>query len=122
VLLKGSGTEAVQRNARVVDDKVNALSVRLLQMLCKVLDAGLIRDIQVVVPNLREPAVGLEGFGLLQLRILFELLEGGLSPALVARGEVDEEGAVVERRFGILKCELADDCEADALGNVRWSR
>ena len=42
-----SGTEAVQRDAGVVDDEVDALGVRLLQVFCKIFDAG------IVVPEFR---------------------------------------------------------------------
>ena len=69
----------------------------------------------MVVLDLCEAAVGFERFCLLELCILLELFEGGFASTLVARSKVDQEGAVVERRFGVLEGQLADNCEADTL-------
>lgn len=44
-----------------------------------------------------------------------KLFEGAFATALVAGGEVDEEGAIVEGGFGVLEGELADYGEANAL-------
>lgn len=93
----GKRTKAVQGDAGVVDDEVDALCVRLLQMLCEVCNARLICDVQVVVLDLCEATVCLEGFSLLQLRVLFELLQRCLASALVTRCEVDEKRSIVER-------------------------
>jgi hypothetical protein len=46
---------------------------------------------------LRESAVGCEGLGALELGILLKLGNCGFASAFVARSEVDEEGAIVER-------------------------
>lgn len=97
-----SGTEAVQRDAGVVDDEVDALGVRLLQVFCKIFDAGIVCDVQVMVLDLCEAAVRLQRFGLLQLRVLVELLDRGFTPALITGREVDDEWTIVERRFWIL--------------------
>ena len=44
-----------------------------------------------------------------------------LAPALVTGCEVDEQRAIVKGRLGVLKSNLADDCETDALGMlVEW--
>lgn len=107
IVQRGKSTEAVQCNAGVVDDEIDAFGVRLLQVFCKILDARLIGDVQMVVLDLCETAICLKCFGLLQLRVLFKLLERCLASALVARGEVYEERTIVERRFGILEGELA---------------
>jgi hypothetical protein len=46
-------TKAIHGNSRVVDDKVNAISVRLLQVVCERFDAAAARDIKQVEFNLR---------------------------------------------------------------------
>jgi len=97
ICVKVGSTKAIQGDAGVVDDKVDALAVRLFEMLCQVLDARLICDVQVVVLDLCEAAICFEGFGLLQLRVLLELLQRGLASALIAGREVDEERPIVQR-------------------------
>lgn len=89
--------------------------MRLLEVLGEILDAGLIGDVQVVVFDLCESAVCLQCFGLLQLRVLFKLLQRGLAFGLVTGCKVDEKRAIAERRFGVLECKLAHDCKANAL-------
>lgn len=98
-----SGTKAVQSNASIVDDKINALLVRLQEVLRKIFDTRLLCDVEMVVFNLSETSICFQRFSLSQLRILLELLQGGFASALVARGKIDEEGPVVERRFGVLE-------------------
>jgi hypothetical protein len=112
----GVRTEAVQGDAGVVDHKIDSLRVRLFQVLREGLDASLVCDVELVILYLRKPTVSLQRFGLLQLRVLLELLQRGLTPALVAGCEVDKKRPIVEGRFGVLKSNLADDCETDALG------
>lgn len=119
--ITGVRTKAVQSNASVVDHEVNPPRVRLFQMLCEGLDASLVCDVELVILYLHKPAVCLQRFGLLQLRVLLELLQRGLAPALVTGCEVDEQRAIVKGRLGVLKSNLADDCETDALGMlVEW--
>ena len=108
-------TKAVQSNAGVIDDEVDAFGVRLFKVLCQILDAGLVRDVQVVVLDLCKPAVCFQRFGLLELRVLLELLQRGLASALVTCCEVDEERAIVEGRFGILNSQLADYGKTNAM-------
>lgn len=112
----GVRTEAVQGDAGVVDHEVDSPRVRLSHVLCEGLDAILVCDVEMVVLYLRKPAVSLQRFGLQQLRVLLELLERGLTSALVTGCEVDKKWATVEGRLGVLKSNLADDCETDALG------
>jgi hypothetical protein len=64
-------TEAVHRDTSVVDDKVNAITMCLLQMIREGLDAGTICHVQLMVLDLGEPTVRFQRLGLLQLRILF---------------------------------------------------
>jgi hypothetical protein len=80
------------------------------------LDASLVCDVELVVLDFCKPTVSLQRFGLLQLRVLLELLQRGLTPALVAGCEVDKDRSIVKGRFGVLKSNLADDCKTDALG------
>lgn len=89
-------TESVHSDTGIVDHEVDALVVRLLQVFGEIRDAGLVGDIQVVILDLCKSAVRLECFGLVQLRVLLELLQRSLASALVTRCEVDEERSVVE--------------------------
>jgi hypothetical protein len=89
------GVEAVQRDAGVVDDKVDALCVRVFEVLRQGGDARLVCDVEVVVFDFCEAAVGFERFCLLELCILLELRDRGFASAFVARCEVDQEGSVV---------------------------
>lgn len=98
----GKRTESVEGDTGIVDNEVDALGVCIFQVLGQVFNAGFVCDVQVVVLDLRKAAICLQRFGLLQLRVLLKLLQRGLAPALVARCQVDEEGAIVERRFGVL--------------------
>ena len=87
-------------------------------MLCEGLDTSLICDVKMVVLDLCKSAMSLERLGLLQLRVLLELLQRGLTLTLVTSCEVDEYGTIVKGRLGVLKSNLADDCETDALGTL----
>jgi hypothetical protein len=112
---KMSGTEAVHCDTGVVDDKVNTITMGLLQMIREGLDATTICNVQLMVLDLSEPAVRFQRLGLLQLCILFQILQGSFSSTLIASGEVDQKGAVVKRRFGILEGQLADYGKSNAL-------
>jgi hypothetical protein len=80
------------------------------------LDASLVCDVELVILDFCKSAVCLQRFGLLQLRVLLELLQRGLAPAFVTGCEVDKNRAIVKGRLGVLKSNLADDCKTDALG------
>lgn len=67
---EGWGTEAVERDAGVVDDEVDAIAVCLLQMGRETSDAAAVCDVESVVFYLGQAAVGAERLGLLQLRVL----------------------------------------------------
>ena len=71
-------------------------------------DAGWLRNVERVVLDRGQPAVGGEGFGAVELCVLVERGEGAFAPLGVAGGEVDEEGPVVEAGLGVLEGELAD--------------
>lgn len=91
-------------------------------MLREGLDASFVCDVELVILYLCKPAVSFQRFGLLQLRVLLELLQRGLTSALVTGCEVDKKWATVQGRLGVLKSNLADDCETDALGKlVEWT-
>jgi len=105
---EGKRTEACHCDAGVVDDEVDPVWVLGLQENGEAVDAVRLRDVQLVELYVCETAVLREGFGFLQVYVVVEGFDGFLTTALVARGEVDEEGTVVEGRFGILEGELAD--------------
>lgn len=92
--------------------------MRLFQVLREGLDAILVGDVKLVVLDLCKSTMSLERLGLLQLRVLLELLQCGLTLTLVAGCEIDEHGTIVKGRLGVLKSNLADDCETDALGTL----
>jgi hypothetical protein len=102
-------TKPIQRNPSIVHHEIDTLCVRLFQMRCQTLNTTLVRDVQMVVFDLCKPAISFQCFGFLQLCILFQLCECGFASSLVAGGEVDEKGTVVEGRFGVLECELANN-------------
>jgi hypothetical protein len=117
-------TKAIHCNAGVIDYKIYAtLPMLLLQFLRKRLDAPSISHVQRMESDFAQSAISSERLSLLELRIFFEGFDGGLAPFRGARGEVDQEGAGVQRRVGILESELTDDTETDTLRVVRsWVR
>jgi hypothetical protein len=108
-------TKAVHRDAGIVDNKVDAIAVCLLQVVRQAHSAAAVRDVQFVKLDLRETTIGFQCLCLLQLRILFQVLDCGLASPLVACREIDQEGPVVEWRLWILKRKLADNCKTNAL-------
>jgi hypothetical protein len=77
-------------------------------MLHKCLHTLTVRDIQRVEFYIGEPAIGFQGFGVFELFVFVEGLGCCFASAGVTCCEVDEEGAVVEGRCGVLEGELAD--------------
>ena len=71
-------------------------------------DAVGLRDVELVVLDFRQAAISGQHFGRLQFLVLMECGESFLAPLLVPRCEIDEEGAVVESRLGVLEGKLAD--------------
>ena len=92
----------------------------LLQVVRKSLDAAAACDVKQMELDLRETTVGLQCLGLLQCRILLQILDGGFSSALVASRQINQEGSVVERRLGVLQGELLHDGASDALSMLVW--
>lgn len=45
----GGSTEAIHSDSSIIDDEVNALGVRVLQVFRKVLNAGFFCDVEMVV-------------------------------------------------------------------------
>jgi hypothetical protein len=77
-------------------------------MVRKGLDAVTARDVKQMELDLRKPTFGLQCLCLLELRILLQVFDGSLSPALIASRQVNQERPIVERRLGVLKGELLD--------------
>jgi len=95
----------------------------LLQVVRKGLDAAAACDVKQMELDLRETTVGLQCLGLLQCRILLQILDGSFSSALVASRQINQKGSVVERGLGVLQSELLNDGASDALSMlVRYSR
>lgn len=92
----------------------------LLQVVRKSLDAAAACDVKQMELDLRETTVGLQCLGLLQCRILLQILDGGFSSALVASRQINQKGSVVERRLGVLQSELLHDGASDALTMLVW--
>ena len=101
--------EPIHGQARVVDDKVDAIGVLLLDEGGKRLDAGGLGDVQLMKLDVGQAALGAEGFGVLEGCVLGR--DGGdgvFASRGVASGEINKERAGVERGFGVSKGELAD--------------
>ena len=92
----------------------------LLQVVRKGLDAAAACDVKQMELDLREATVGLQCLGLLQCRILLQILNGSFASALIASRQIDQKGSVVERRLGVLQGELLHDGASDALSMLVW--
>jgi hypothetical protein len=101
-------TETLQRDPRVVDDKVNAIAMGLLEVLRECLYTLTARYIQGRIFDLRESTISRQSVGLLQLVILVELANSSFPSALVSSREVYEELPIVKGGLGVLQGELSD--------------
>lgn len=61
-----------------------------------------------MVFDLREAPIGLQSLSCLQLFVIVKIVQRSFAPSFVSSREVDKEGTVVERRFGILESELSN--------------
>lgn len=77
-------TEACHSNPSIIYDKVNAIAMHSLQVLCETFDTATVRNIQVVKLDLTQPTVSLQCLCLLQLYILLRLVTA-VSPRPLSR-------------------------------------
>ena len=97
------GVEPVKGSAGVVDEEVNARGVGFFEEGSEGGDAGGGGNVEGVEVDSGETAGGGQGFGGEEGRISGgEVGDGGLAESGVPGGEVEEEGAGVERGGGVL--------------------
>jgi hypothetical protein len=85
---EGKQTESIHGDTRIVDDEVYTPTVRAFQMVGERTHTRTICDVQGVEFNVREAAVGFQGGGLGELRVVQEGLDGCFATGLVAGCEI----------------------------------
>lgn len=77
-------------------------------MLRKRLNALGLRDIQLMVIDVRETSIRGQSLCLLQLGIISDVFEGCFTTSLISSCEIDQERPAIGWRARILQCQLAD--------------
>lgn len=111
-------TEAIERDAGVVDYNVDSIRVLFLEIVTELLDTLCLGDIEQVELDVGETTLRGESFGTRKLLIFQQVVDRFFAALFVASSEVDKEGAAVERGLRILEGEVANDGEANTLQKV----
>ena len=104
----GNHQRTIEHNTRIVDDNVKTIGMLLLQECAEVLNALRLADVKRVEFDRRVATILDKDFGILELLVAFECLDGLCAALLGSGGQVDEEWSGLERRLRVLQRELAN--------------
>ena len=95
-------------NTGIIDHEIDSLRMLLLEKVGKRADTVRLRDVQLVIRDVCQSAILSQGRRFLQLIVMLEILQCLFSFFFIPRRQINQEGAIVERRFRVLERKVSD--------------